>query len=481
VPESWASLDLHLNWTPTRRPAQALGDALRAAIRGGQLPPGAALPSTRALAGDLAVARGTVSAVYADLAAEGYLTIRHGAPTRVAAGVLARQRVADPAATAGEPAPRWTLSPSQPDVSAFPRVAWAAATRRIVTRVPAEALGYADPFGHPALRAALAGYLRRARGVLATPQQVIIGAGFAHLLAWWARVGKARGIADVSFEDPSLPALRAIVAASGLRLHGVEVDDDGLRVCDIDAPAVVVTPAHHYPLGVTLEPARRARLARRAVESGLLVLEDDYDGEFRFDRRPVGALQALAPDHIVYAGTTSKTLAPGLRLGWLVVPPRLAGEFREAVAVFGERHASVIDQLVLADLIETGAYDRHIRRMRAAYRRRRDRVLAAVNPALLPPAGIAAGLHLALRFPPGGPGDAAILEAARRHSLAVGLLRPTWIDPAGRPGGIVVGFAAPPEHAFGPALGALRATLADLGGRYAMLPDSRSAEASSEL
>jgi GntR family transcriptional regulator/MocR family aminotransferase len=141
----------------------------------------------------------------------------------------------------------------------------------------------------------------------------------------------------------------------------------------------------------------------------------------------------------------------------------------------------VIDQLVLADLIETGAYDRHIRRMRAAYRRRRDRVLAVVNPALLPPAGIAAGLHLALRFPPGGPGDAAILEAARRHSLAVGLLRPTWIDPAGRPGGIVVGFAAPAEHAFGPALAALRATLADLGRRYVMLPDSRSAEASSEL
>jgi GntR family transcriptional regulator / MocR family aminotransferase len=436
---------------------------LRAAIRAGQLPPGAALPSTRALAGDLGVARGTVSTVYADLAAEGYLAIRHGAPTRVAAGVLARRLEADPAATAVESAPRWTLNPGQPDVSAFPRAAWAAATRRVVTRVPAEALGYADPFGHPALRVALAGYLRRVRGVLIGPQQVIVGAGFAHLLAWWARVVQGRDIADVSFEDPSLPALRAIMAASGLRLHGVEVDDDGLRVGDVDAPAVVVTPAHHYPLGVTLEPGRRAELARRAVESGLLVLEDDYDGEFRFDRRPVGALQALAPDHIVYAGTASKTLAPGLRLGWLVVPRRLAGEFREAAPALGDRHASVIDQLVLADLIETGAYDRHVRRVRAAYRCRRDRVLAAVDPALLAPAGIAAGLHLALRFPPGGPGDAAILEAARRHSLAIGLLRPTWMDPAGRPSGVVVGFAAPAEHAFGSALGALRAMLADLG------------------
>ena len=462
MPESWASVDLHLEWTPTRRPAQTLGDALRAAIRAGQLPSGTALPSTRALAGDLGVARGTVSSVYADLAAEGYLSIRHGAPTRVAAGVFAHVRDAGPAATAGEPAPRWTLSPGQPDVSAFPRAAWAAATRRVMTRVPAEALVYADPFGHPALRAALAGYLRRARGVLATPQQVIVGAGFAHLLAWWVRVVRGRGIADVSVEDPSLPGLRAIMAASGLRLHGVEIDGDGLRVGDVDAPAVVVTPAHQYPLGVTLQPARRAELARRAIESGLLVLEDDYDGEFRFDRRPVGALQALAPDHIIYAGTTSKTLAPGLRLGWLVVPRRLAGEFGETAPALGDRHASVIDQLVLADLIETGAYDRHIRRVRAAYRRRRDRVLAAVDPAVLPPAGIAAGLHLALRFPPGGPGDGAILEAARRHSLEIGLLGPTWMDPAGRPNGIVVGFGAPAERAFGPALAALRATLVDL-------------------
>lgn len=465
MPESWASVDLHLDWTPTRRPAQSLGDALRAVIRDGQLPPGAALPSTRALAGDLGVARGTVSAVYADLAAEGYLAIRHGAPTRVAAGVLARSPDVGPAAGAGEPAPRCTLSPGQPDVSAFPRAAWAAATRRVMTRVPAEALGYADPFGHPALRAALAEYLRRARGVLALPQQVIVGAGFAHLLAWWARVARARGIADVSFEDPSLPALRAIMSASGLRLHGVEIDDSGLQVGAVAAPAVVVTPAHQYPLGVTLEPGRRAQLANRAIQSGLLVLEDDYDGEFRFDRRPVGALQALAPDHIVYAGTTSKTLAPGLRLGWLVVPRRLAEEFRQAAPALGDRHASVIDQLVLADLIETGAYDRHIRRMRAVYRRRRDRVLATVDRALLSPAGIAAGLHLALRFPPGGPGDAAILAAARRHSLAVGLLGPTWMDPARRASGIVVGFAAPAEHAFGPALTALRGTLADLGCR----------------
>jgi GntR family transcriptional regulator/MocR family aminotransferase len=333
-----------------------------------------------------------------------------------------------------------------------------------MTRVPAEALGYVDPLGHPALRAALAGYLRRARGVLAAPQQLIVGAGFAHLLAWWARVVQARGIADVSFEDPSLPALRAIMGASGLRLHGVEIDDDGLQVREVGTPAVVVTPAHQYPLGVTLEPARRAELARRAVEAGLLVLEDDYDGEFRFDRRPVGALQALAPDHIVYAGTTSKTLAPGLRLGWLVVPRRLAEEFRQAAPALGDRHASVIDQLVLADLIETGAYDRHVRRVRGVYRRRRDRVLAAVDRELLSPAGIAAGLHLALRFPPGGPDDAAILEAARRHSLSIGLLGSTWMDPARRASGIVVGFAAPPEHAFASARDALRAMLTDLGG-----------------
>jgi GntR family transcriptional regulator / MocR family aminotransferase len=226
----------------------------------------------------------------------------------------------------------------------------------------------------------------------------------------------------------------------------------------------VVTPAHHYPLGVTLAPDRRAMLARQAVDGARLVLEDDYDGEFRFDRRPVGALQAMAPEHIVYAGTASKTLAPGLRLAWLVVPPRLLPDFRETAAALGQRHPSSIDQLVLADLIETGGYDRHVRRMRGVYRRRRDRVLAAVDPGLVR-GGIAAGLHLALQFPPAGADvldDATIARVAGRHSLAVGLLAPNWHDPRqGRPG-VVVGFAAPPDHAFSPALDALQATLAEL-------------------
>ncbi|HEY3714175.1 MAG TPA: hypothetical protein VGL39_06575 [Jatrophihabitantaceae bacterium] len=173
----------------------------------------------------------------------------------------------------------------------------------------------------------------------------------------------------------------------------------------------------------------------------------------------------MAPEHVSYAGTTSKTLAPGLRLAWLVVPQRLLREFRDAAPALGERHPSAIDQLVLADLIETGGYDRHVRRMRASYRRRRDRVLAAVDPDLVRPGGIAAGLHLVLQFPPGGPDDATIIRAAKRHSLAIGLLAPNWIDPMGRPGGIVVGFAAPADHAFTPALAALRATLSDLFDR----------------
>lgn len=460
---SAGSVDLHLNWTPTVRPARALADALRAAIRSGQVRPGTIVPSTRALAADLGVARGTVSGVYADLAAEGYLTIRPGAPTRVAAGLPPRARpIPSVAATKRETPLRWTFAPGRPDVSAFPRTAWLASSRRVLTDSAADTFGYGDPLGHPGLRRALAGYLRRTRGVLAEPEQVIVGAGFAHLLAWWADVARARGVRTVAFEDPSLPWLREVAAGAGLRVAGVAVDDCGLRVGDLDAPAVVVGPAHQYPLGVTLAPERRAVLARRAMD-GLLVLEDDYDGEFRFDRRPVGALQAMAPEHIGYAGTASKTLAPGLRLAWLVVPPRLVRGFREAAPALGGQLPSVLEQLVLADLIETGGYDRHVRRMRAAYRRRRDRVLAAVDPALVQPGGIAAGLHVALRFPPDGPEDVAITRAARRNSLDVGLLAPNWIDPAAGARGIVVGFAAPAEHAFTPALSALRATLADLG------------------
>jgi len=236
-------------------------------------------------------------------------------------------------------------------------------------------------------------------------------------------------------------------------------------VAEIDAPAVVITPAHQYPLGVTLGPARRAALVRRALESGLLVLEDDYDGEFRFDRRPVGALQAMAPEPVSYAGTTSKTLAPGLRLAWLVVPQRLLREFRDAAPALGERHPSAIDQLVLADLIETGGYDRHVRRMRASYRRRRDRVLAAVDPDLVRPGGIAAGL-------PSSCSSRRAVRTTRRSSerpsgtrWRSGCWRRTGIDPVGRPGGIVVGFAAPADHAFTPALAALRATLSDLFDR----------------
>jgi GntR family transcriptional regulator/MocR family aminotransferase len=458
--------DLHLDWKPTARPARALADALRAAIRSGQVGPGAVMPSTRALAADLGLARGTVSDVYGDLAAEGYLTIRHGAPTRVAAGLSPRPgRDVAASAVTREPIPRWNLVPGTPDVSAFPRSAWTAATRRVMSRSATEAFGYIDPLGHPQLRRTLANYVRRTRGVLAEPDQVIVGSGFAHLLAWWAHVARARGVRTVAFENPSLDSLRLVATRAGLRVVPVDVDDEGLRVADLDAPAVALTPSHQYPLGVTLGPNRRAALVRRAIRDGLVVLEDDYDGEFRFDRRPVGALQAMAPEHISYAGTTSKTLAPGLRLAWLVVPHRLVPEFRATAPALGERHPSSIEQLVLADLIETGGYDRHVRRMRAVYRRRRDRVLAAVEPSLVLPGGIAAGLHLLLQFPAGSPDEATIARVARRHGLAIGLLGPHWFDPARRPPGIVVGYAAPADHAFTPALAALRTTLAALPER----------------
>ncbi|WP_431874549.1 PLP-dependent aminotransferase family protein [Amycolatopsis sacchari] len=457
--DSWTSpgWDVHLDWHPgTGR--QGLADALRRAIREGRLAPGTAVPSTRALAKDLGVARGTVTRVYADLTTEGYLRTSQGAPTRVAAinPATPAPEKTGPRAAPWVPDARWDLYPGRPDLSSFPRAAWASATRRVLQEAPANVFDYGEVHGSAALRESLARYLSRSRGVVAEPDRIVVCGGFSHALTVLCHVLRERGETSLAFEDPSLPQIRENASRAGLRLAGVPVDEAGIQVSLVDNPAVVVTPAHQYPLGVTLAPERRTALARWATTTGGLVIEDDYDGEFRFDRQPVGALQALAPDRIVYTGTVSKTLAPATRIGWLVLPRSLVEPVRAALTATGWRPPT-LDHLVLADMLASGAYDRHVRQRRTTYRRRRDRLLSLL-PKGFQPIGISAGLHLLVLLPPHLT-EAEVIKAALRESVAIDGLGRHWFAEGEHPQGIVLGYATPAEHAFGPAVEALMRAL----------------------
>jgi GntR family transcriptional regulator / MocR family aminotransferase len=431
--------------------------ALRGAIREG-LAAGTRLPSTRALAADLGWARGTVAGAYVQLAAEGWLTARAGAGTVVAAGAEATRADAPVAST--ERTVRYDLRAGSPDVASFPRAAWAAALRRALREAPDAALQLGDPRGRIELRGALAAYLGRARGVLADPERIVVCSGYVQALALLAAALGRR--ATVAMEDPCLALHRDVVGAAGLRVKPLPVDERGARVDAIGrADAVVVTPAHQVGLGSTLAPDRRAALAEWAHDG--VVIEDDYDGEFRYDGRPVGALQALAPDHIVYAGTASKALSPVLRIAWLVLPERLVEPVVEAKRL-ADSASPALDQLALARLIESGELDRHLRRMRARYRRRRDALVAAL--AERAPAvrvlGIAAGLHAVLALPAGAPSEAEVCAAARRRSLAITGLGSFWHEPAERPPALQAGYATPPDHAYDGAVTELAALLGRL-------------------
>ncbi|MBN6033839.1 PLP-dependent aminotransferase family protein [Amycolatopsis sp. 195334CR] len=456
-----SSRDLHLDWQPGSG-QRGLAEAIRRAIRSGRLETGTALPSTRALAEDLGVARGTVTKAYAQLAVEGYLRTTQGAPTRVAAIAAPQASPARSRPSSEAPADaRWNLLPGRPDLAAFPRTEWLAATRKVLQQAPPDVFGYTDDLGAPVLRTALARYLARSRGVVADPDRILVCGGFAQAISVLAAALHHQGVHEMAFEDPSLRRFRDLASAAGQRIVGVPVDGAGLRVSDLDSPVAVVTPAHQFPLGVTLAPERRAELARWVTSSGAFAVEDDYDGEFRFDREPVGALQSLAPERFIYAGTASKTLAPALRLGWLVLPRALVDPVRAVMADRGSRPPA-LSQHVLAEMLESGKYDQHVRRRRTVYRNRRDRLLSLL-PQPLQPSGISAGLHLLVPLPAAGPDEAVVLDHARRHSLALETLRNTWISPGPHPQGIVVGYAAPADHAFTPAIDALMATLRGAG------------------
>jgi GntR family transcriptional regulator/MocR family aminotransferase len=449
-------IDLHLDLSGTRVRA-GLETALRAAIRTGRLRPGTRLPSSRTLAADLGIARNTVAEVYSQLVAAGWLTAQTGSGTSVAprgdpdvsTGTVSRTPLA---------VPHYDLRPGVPDLSAFPRRAWLATARKVLAAAPDHVLGYPDPRGLPQLREALAEYLARARGVTADPGHIVICAGFTHGLAATCRALRSAGASSLAVEAYSHQAHRDIAARQGLRLQPVPVDRMGAVIGELSgADAALLTPAHQFPLGVTLHPRRR----REVAGWGGVVIEDDYDGEFRYDRQPVGALQALAPDRVVYAGTASKSLAPSLRLGWLVVPPRLL----EAVTAQLAAAPSGLDQVTLAEFITSGGYDRQIRRARLAYRRRRDRLAAILLGHGLRVSGIAAGLHAVLDLSLTTRERDVIAQAAERGLALDGLERyRAWDEEPvvhGDRAGLVIGYARPPEHAYTTALARLSAVLAD--------------------
>jgi GntR family transcriptional regulator/MocR family aminotransferase len=450
----------------------------RDAITDGSLTPGTRLPATRALAGDIGVARGVMVEVYRRLAEEGLVEARRGGGTRVLAMPARTGAVVAGGAvtlTGGVPAPRlgagpvlsadlvtagsepgllplsWRvvadidLSPGVPDISAFPHAAWLSAERAVFRQTSSAELGYGDPRGNLRLRRALADLLARTRGLRVTPDDIIIVAGVAQALALLGQHLRSVGETQISVEDPGSRGTRDALAHWGLSPAPVPVDEHGLRVRDIASRGVIVTPAHQFPTGAVLAPERRRALLAWAERSDGLIIEDDYDAEYRYDRAPVPALHPSAPDHVAYTGTTSKTLAPGMRLGWLVPPRTLHAELLVA------KHASdlgcpVLPQLVLAELIESGAVERHVRLTRARHRARRDALLSALRGGL-PEAkvqGIAAGLHLLVTLP----GRYDDVELATRIASAGVVVHPlTWHRMLDGPPGLVLGYAAhPPDR-----------------------------------
>ncbi|NEA68316.1 PLP-dependent aminotransferase family protein [Streptomyces sp. SID12488] len=487
--ETWANsaerigADLHLELESTGPGGRraALLRALRDAVRSGRLAPGTLLPPYRSLAADLGVARNTVADAYAELVAEGWLTARQGSGTRVAERAeplraASRVAVKPPPRARG---PRHDLRQGKPDASGFPRSAWLASYRRAVQQAPNEAFGPGDPAGRVELREALAEYLARARGVRTEPARIVICSGFAHALRLLFGGTSGSGGTDAVLRGPlaveayGLGFHRELLAAAGVRTVPLPLDEDGAQVGLLDRErAVLLTPAHQFPTGGPLHPVRRAAVIDWARARGGLILEDDYDGEFRYDRRPVGAVQGLDPERVIHLGSVSKSLSPALRLGWMVLPERYV---QPVLALKGEREAwtSALDQLALADFLGAGSYDRHVRRMRQRYRRRRDRLVAALaaHAPHVEVTGVAAGLHAVLRLPPGTE-RSAVKAAAWRGIALDGLAEfrhpdfrhPEFHEPGTAPpeglgaitlDGLVVGYAAPSEHAYGAALEAL--------------------------
>ncbi|MFK4728303.1 PLP-dependent aminotransferase family protein [Agromyces mediolanus] len=472
---------------PRGRRADWLAAELRAAIARGALPAGARLPASRVLAGELGFARNTVAEAYRRLAEEALVVAHVGVGTVVAPSAAASSGAARDAAppvrsartpaptrataSAGPPGPAVRpgaepidLAAGLPDLSAFPRAAWLRAEREVLDGASRRTLGYQDPAGTPALREALAAWLARSRGVAADPGAIVITSGVTGALALLADALLEEGHRSVALEDPGATGNRRILGYWMPRIEPVPVDEDGLVVDELrrtDADVVLVTPAHQYPSGVVLAPERRRELLAWAAErERRLVIEDDYDAEYRYDRRPVRALQPLAPERVAYTSSLSKTLAPALRLGWLVPPSRLLGRIVERRWA-SDLGSPALPQLAFARLLDSGALERHLRGMRARHRQRRDAAVAAIRAQLpgVRVTGVAAGLHLLLELPAGAD-DAAVAAAARERGVLVQPLGAQRHRPGGP--GLVVHYAAEHPARFERAVAVLAGVL---GGR----------------
>ncbi|MDL4822141.1 MocR-like pyridoxine biosynthesis transcription factor PdxR [Actinomadura opuntiae] len=469
--------------------ADWLARRLREAIGDGRLPVGSRLPATRVLAADLRVSRGVVTDAYQRLIDDGHLAGRGRAGTIVVAAPLtAPPAPSAPPVPSTEPVPppghavfpgrpgadvfdalraapaRIDLTPGVPDLAAFPRAAWLRAERRVLSTLSAPSFGYGDPRGTPALRTAVAGWLARNRGVRADPADIVIVAGTAQALGLLSQVLRAAGVGTVAVEDPGSLGTRQHLAHWGMRTPPVPVDDQGVRVDALrrsGAPAVLLTPAHQFPTGTVLDGARRRDLMDWATAGGL-VIEDDYDAEHRYDRPPVPALRAMLPDRVFYAGSVSKLLAPALRTGWVIAPPRHRDALADAKR-FADLGNAALPQLVLADLMESGELERQLRLLRRRHRTRRDAMIAAIR-ARLPGAvvhGAAAGLHLLVTFPDRpGLADTGLAAAALARGVKTQPL--SWHAQRPGPPGLVLGYAATAPSAIDDAVTAIASALHDL-------------------
>ena len=432
-----------------------LETGLREAIRGGRLHGGERLPSSRELARELGVSRGLVQECYGQLLSEGYLTSQAGSATRVAAG--AYPAPPEPAQRPVPPPPLIAdFRAGVPDLASFPRDDWVWATREACGSVATADLDYGDSRGSAELRQVIAGYLRRVRAAAAAPEQVIVSTGFAQGVGLVLRALAQAAARCAAFEDPGYGSAETdetvrAAAAAGLRVVHVPVDDLGLDVAALEASGAqvaVVTPAHQSPTGVVLAASRRHALVDWASGHGAFIVEDDYDSEFRYDREPVGVLQGLAPDRVFTIGTASKALAPAVRLGWVLAPPALAGAVA-AEKLISDRGSSTLDQLVLAALIRSGRYDRHLRRMRVIYARRRARLIAALarHAPGIRLTGLAAGFHAVAHLRAAADEQAVVAAARERRVGLYGIGDYRAAGPAGPPQ-LVLGFGNVGERAI---------------------------------
>ncbi|MEJ8649543.1 PLP-dependent aminotransferase family protein [Streptomyces sp. MS1.AVA.3] len=478
-------LQLRIEDAPAGGRSVWLARELRRAIADGRLPVGSRLPATRVLAAELRVSRGVITEAYRRLAEDGQLagrgrggTVVVAAPVTTAAKGAAStpyaHRTAAPSAAppapataaatiapsaapfAAPPGPeifdelraapaRIDLSPGVPDLSAFPRTAWLRAERSVLAGLVSTELGYGDPRGTPALRLAVANWLARNRGIRADPDEVLIVAGTAQALGLIGQVLHHDGIREIAVEDPGSLGARQHLRHWRLATPPVPVDDDGIRVDALRASgarAVLLTPAHQFPTGVVLGGGRRRELMRWAADGGLIV-EDDYDAEHRYDRAPVPALRSLLPEQVCYAGSVSKLLAPALRVGWLLPPPKYRKALVDAKR-FADLGNAALPQLVLARLMESGELERGLRLLRRRHRRRRDAMIAAIRDRL-PDAtvhGAAAGLHLTITFGRDGrrASDTDLAAAALARGVKVQPL--SWHSQRPSLPGLVLGYAA---------------------------------------